>query len=80
MRFRWRGEGGRVLRPAPGLRPTWNVSGVEMKGQYIRAEESFREWHKDPEYLAEFDALEDEFAVASALIKARDDATMARVS
>jgi hypothetical protein len=51
-----------------------------MKGQYIRAEESFREWHKDPEYLAEFDALEDEFAVASALIKARDDATMARVS
>jgi len=47
-----------------------------MKRHYIPAEESFREWHKDPEYVAAFDALEDEFAVASALIKARGDAAM----
>jgi ribosome-binding protein aMBF1 (putative translation factor) len=47
-----------------------------MKRHYIPAEESFREWRKDPEYLAAFDALEDEFAVASALIKARGDAAM----
>jgi hypothetical protein len=47
-----------------------------MKRHYIPAEESFREWRKDPEYVAAFDALEDEFAVASALIKARGDAAM----
>jgi transcriptional regulator with XRE-family HTH domain len=29
---------------------------------------------KDPEFRAEYDALEDEFALASALIKARGDA------
>jgi hypothetical protein len=27
-----------------------------MKRQYIPAEESFREWRKDPEYVAAFDA------------------------
>jgi len=47
-----------------------------MKRQYISAEESLRKWRKDPTYVAAFDALEDEFAVASALIKARGDAAM----
>ena len=47
-----------------------------MKRQYISAEESLRKWRKDPAYVAAFDALEDEFAVASALIKARGDAAM----
>jgi len=31
---------------------------------------------KDPDFVAAYDALEDEFAVASALIKARGDAAM----
>ena len=31
---------------------------------------------KDPEYVAAYDALEEEFALASALIKARGDADM----
>jgi transcriptional regulator with XRE-family HTH domain len=39
-------------------------------------EEAFREWRKDPKFVAAYDALEDEFAVASALIKARGDAAM----
>jgi ribosome-binding protein aMBF1 (putative translation factor) len=44
--------------------------------KFIPVEDSFREWRKDPEYLAAYDALEDEFAVAAALIKARGDADM----
>ena len=47
-----------------------------MSRKFIPAEESFREWREDPDYVAAFDALEDEFAVASALIKARADAQM----
>jgi hypothetical protein len=47
-----------------------------MKRQYIPVEEAFKEWRKDPEYVAVYDALEDEFALASALIKARGDADM----
>lgn len=34
----------------------------------------FEEWRKDPEYVREYDALEEEFALAIALIKARADA------
>jgi ribosome-binding protein aMBF1 (putative translation factor) len=34
----------------------------------------FTEWHKDPEYVREYEALEDEFALARALIGARADA------
>jgi ribosome-binding protein aMBF1 (putative translation factor) len=33
--------------------------------------ELFREWHKDPEYRREYEALEDEFAIARAVIAAR---------
>lgn len=32
------------------------------------------EWFKDPEFVREYDALEEEFALATALIKARADA------
>ncbi len=32
------------------------------------------EWMKDPQYRAEYEALENEFSLASALIKARADA------
>ena len=37
----------------------------------IPVEESFAEWRKDPNYVAEYDALEDEFSLAAALIEAR---------
>ena len=47
-----------------------------MSRKFIPVEESFREWRKDPKYVAAYDALEDEFAVAAALIKARGEADM----
>jgi predicted transcriptional regulator len=47
-----------------------------MKRKFIPAEESFRQWKKDPKYVAAYDALEKEFAIASAMIKARADADM----
>ena len=47
-----------------------------MRCKFIPAEESFKRWKKDPKYLAAYDALEKEFALASALIKARSEAEM----
>lgn len=47
-----------------------------MTRKYVPVEESFRKWEKDPEFRAAYDALEDEFALAAALIKARGDAGM----
>lgn len=47
-----------------------------MSRKFISVEEAFRAWRKDPEYLAAYEALEDEFALASALIKACADAAM----
>jgi ribosome-binding protein aMBF1 (putative translation factor) len=47
-----------------------------MTRRYIPVEEAAKEWMKDPEFVAAYDALEDEFAIASALIKARGDADM----
>ncbi len=47
-----------------------------MSRKFIPVENSFREWRKDPEFVAAYDALEDEFAVASALIRARAHAGM----
>lgn len=43
-----------------------------MKRKFIPAEESFREWKKDPKYVAAYEALEKEFTLASALIVARN--------
>jgi ribosome-binding protein aMBF1 (putative translation factor) len=34
------------------------------------------EWRKDPEFLREYDALEEEFALAASLVRARSDAGM----
>lgn len=42
-----------------------------MTRKYIPVEEAFEEWKKDPEFVAAYDALEEEFALASALIDAR---------
>jgi ribosome-binding protein aMBF1 (putative translation factor) len=37
----------------------------------IPVEESFAEWRKDPNYVDAYDAPEDEFSLAAALIEAR---------
>ena len=47
-----------------------------MSRKFIPVEQAFQEWRKDPHYVAAYDALEDEFALASALIKARGHAAM----
>ena len=47
-----------------------------MKRKFIPARESFAQWRRDPKYVAAYDSLEKEFALASALIKARSDADM----
>ncbi len=38
--------------------------------------ELFEEWMKDPEFIKEYEALEEEFSLASALISARSHADM----
>jgi len=38
--------------------------------------ELFDEWKKDPEFMKEYEALEGEFSLASALISARSQADM----
>ena len=47
-----------------------------MKRKFIPAEEIFAQLRKYPAYVAAYDALEEEFALASSLIKARGDADM----
>lgn len=47
-----------------------------MKRKFIPVEESFKKWKRDPKYVAAYDALEREFAIASAMIKARAQAEM----
>ena len=42
----------------------------------LLAKDAFAEWRKDPEYVAAYDALEEEFAIAEALIVARSQASM----
>jgi ribosome-binding protein aMBF1 (putative translation factor) len=47
-----------------------------MIRKFIPVEEAFLEWRKDPEFVAEYEALEEEFALANALIGARVQARM----
>jgi ribosome-binding protein aMBF1 (putative translation factor) len=42
-----------------------------MTEKPIPARDVFAEWRKDSDYVAAFDALEEEFALADALIRAR---------
>ena len=42
-----------------------------MTRKFIPVEEVAKEWFKDPGFRAAYDALEEEFALASALIEAR---------
>jgi len=47
-----------------------------MNRKLIPVEEVAKDWFKDPEFVAEYDALEEEFALAAALIRARSAADM----
>lgn len=47
-----------------------------MNRKSIPASESFARWKKDRAYTAAYDALDEEFALASSLIKARSGADM----
>ncbi len=47
-----------------------------MTRRHIPVDEWAEERMKDPEFKAAYDALEDEFALAAAMIKARADAEM----
>jgi len=47
-----------------------------MTRKNIPAGEAFARWRTDPSYVAAYDALEEEFALAEALIKARAHAEM----
>jgi ribosome-binding protein aMBF1 (putative translation factor) len=47
-----------------------------MTQKTIPAAETFAKWRKDPAYVAAYDALEKEFALADALITARTHADM----
>ena len=49
-----------------------------MSRKMISVEESFTEWRKDPAYREAYDALEEEFALASALIEARSGANVSQ--
>ncbi len=46
-------------------------SSLPAKAKLVPAEEVFAEWHKDPVYREAYDALDEEFAIVEALIKAR---------
>ncbi len=47
-----------------------------MTNKSLLVSEAAKEWFKDPEFVAAYDALEEEFALAEALIKARAQASM----
>lgn len=44
-----------------------------MKRKFIPVEEAFARWRKDPAFVAAYDALEEEFALASTAIQVRMD-------
>jgi ribosome-binding protein aMBF1 (putative translation factor) len=47
-----------------------------MTPKGLLVEDAAKEWLKDAEFVAAYDALEEEFALAEALIRARADASM----
>lgn len=47
-----------------------------MNKRYTTARELYEEWRKDPEYVKAYDALEEEFALADAFIRARAQADL----
>jgi ribosome-binding protein aMBF1 (putative translation factor) len=49
-----------------------------MSRKFIPVEESFARWRKDPEFMKEYDALEEEFARANMVIGARAHADISQ--
>lgn len=47
-----------------------------MSRKTIPVEQAAKDWFENPSFVAAFNALEDEFALADALIKARSQAQM----
>lgn len=47
-----------------------------MSKKSLNVDEAAKDWFKDPEFVAEYDALEEEFTLADTLIKARGAADM----
>jgi ribosome-binding protein aMBF1 (putative translation factor) len=47
---------------------------LKKRRKFIPVDEAVARWRKDPAYVKEYDALEDEFALVSAIIKARSAA------
>jgi len=47
-----------------------------MTSKTIPVEDAAKAWMQDPEFRAAYDALEDEFAVGTETIKARDDSVI----
>ena len=47
-----------------------------MTRSFVPVEEAAKEWLKDPAFVAEYDALDEEFALATAMIHARNAADM----
>ena len=56
--------------PTPLMVGTERAQGDQLMRKFIPFEEVAKEWIKDPAFVAAYDALEDEFALALALIKA----------
>ena len=52
---------------------------MSKERKFIPVEEAFADWRKDPEFVKEYEALEDEFALASALIDARANANLTQI-
>src|SRR4051794_6032888 len=50
--------------------------GGSMKRRSIAVSESFTQWRKDPAFRKAYNALDEEFALASAMIRARAEANM----
>lgn len=49
-----------------------------MKRKFVPVEKSFRRWQKEPRYRRAYEALEDEFVFATALIDARAKAGLSQ--
>ncbi|MDQ2861135.1 MAG: helix-turn-helix transcriptional regulator [Pseudomonadota bacterium] len=49
-----------------------------MNSKMIPVEESFAEWRKEAAYREAYDALDGEFALASAMIEARSEANISQ--
>lgn len=47
-----------------------------MSRKFIPVEEAAKDWFEKPDFVAAFDALDEEFTLADALIKARAGAAM----